>query len=74
MNTGNSKINEPHKFKLSLADIINLKDNNKSIALVNFSIYHKRKNSKSAYKNNKFKITPPTWNDEFNLTDKSYSV
>ena len=27
---------------------------------------------KSAYKNNKFKISDPTWNDEFDLPDGSY--
>ena len=27
----------------------------------------KEKKIKSAYKNNKFKISAPTWNDEFNL-------
>ena len=29
---------------------------------------------KSEYNNNKFKIFAPTWNDEFNLPDRSYSV
>ena len=29
---------------------------------------------KSAYNNNKFKISTPKWNDEFNLPDESYSV
>ena len=32
------------------------------------------KNIKSEYNNNKFKISAPTWNDEFNLPDRSYSV
>ena len=31
-------------------------------------------NIKSAYSNNKFKISAPTWNDEFDLPDGSYSV
>ena len=31
-------------------------------------------NIKSEYSNNKFKIFAPTWNDEFNLPDGSYSV
>ena len=26
------------------------------------------------YKNNKFRISTPTWNDKFELTDGSYSV
>ena len=32
------------------------------------------KNIKSEYNNNKFKIYAPTWNDEFNLPNGSYSV
>ena len=32
------------------------------------------RNIKSEYNNNKFKISVPTWNDEFNLPDGSYSV
>ena len=31
-------------------------------------------NSKTNESNNKFKISAPTWNDEFNLPDGSYSV
>ena len=30
--------------------------------------------TKSSYNNNKFKISAPTWNDEFKLPDGSYSV
>ena len=32
------------------------------------------KTSKSHIKNNKFKISAPTWNEEFELLDGSYSV
>ena len=32
------------------------------------------KNTKKSYKNNKFKISVPTWNEEFELTDESYSI
>ena len=32
------------------------------------------KNIKSAYNNNKFKISDPTWNDEFGLSNGSYSI
>ena len=31
-------------------------------------------NIKSEYNNNKFKVFAPTWNDEFNLPNGSYSV
>ena len=33
-----------------------------------------RKNIKNLYKNNKFKISVPTWNEEFELADGSFSV
>ena len=32
------------------------------------------KNIRSEYNNRKFKISAPTWNDEFNLPDGSYSI
>ena len=75
MNTENSKTNEPHKFRSTLADKRNFKDPKyKNMALANLSIYYTWKNIKSAYKNNKFKISAPTWNDEFDLPNGSYSV
>ena len=46
----------------------------KVIALSNLSIYYTWKNIKSSYNNNKFKISAPAWNDEFELPDGSYSV
>ena len=33
-----------------------------------------QKKIKSANNNNKFKISAPTWNDEFDLPEGSYSV
>ena len=74
INTENSKTNEPYKFRLTIADKLNLKDSNKNMVLANLSIYYKWKKIKSAYKNNKFKISAPSWNDEFRLPDGSYSV
>ena len=74
MNTKNSKTNDPHRFRLSLVDKLNLKDPNKNMALANLSIYYTWKNIKSAYNNNQFKISAPTWNDEFDLSDGSYSI
>ena len=44
------------------------------IALSNPSIYYTWKNIKSSFNNNKFKISLPTWNDEFELPDGLYSV
>ena len=74
MNTGNSKTNEPHRFKLDLTDKLNLKNPNKNMALANLSIYYTWKNIKSEYNNNKFKILAPTWNDTFDLPDGSYFI
>ena len=74
MNTENSKANESHRFKLDLADKLNLKNPKKNMALVNLSIYYTWKNIKSEYNNNKFKISAPTWNDTFDLPDGSYSI
>ena len=74
MNTENSKTNEPHRFKLDLTDKRNLKNPNKNMVLANLSIYYTWKNIKSEYKNNKFKISAPTWNDTFDLPDGSYSI
>ena len=62
MNTKNSKTNEPHRFRLSLADKLNLNKLNKNIALGNLSIYYTWKNIKSAYNihtiNLKFLLQP----------------
>ena len=62
MNTENSKTNEPHRFRLSLADKLNLKNPNKNIAFSNLSIYYVWKNIKSSKNNIKFEIYAPTWN------------
>ena len=74
MNTLNSKANESNKFIYQFTDTLNLKNPNKNMALANLSIYYTWKNIKSEYNNNKFKISAPTWNDEFDLPDGSYSV
>ena len=44
------------------------------MALANLRIYYTWKNIKSAYNNSKFKISAPTWTDEFNLPAGSYSI
>ena len=63
MNTGNSRTNEPHRLRPTLAGKLNLKDRSKHMALVNLSIYYTWKNIKSAYNKNKFKISALTWNE-----------
>ena len=74
MDTENSKTNEPYKFRLSYQINLFLKTKAKNIALGNLIIYYTWKNIKSAYNNNKFKISAPTWNDTFDLPDGSYSI
>ena len=73
-NTENSKTNEPHRFRLSLVDQFNLKNPNENMALDNSSVYYTWKNIKSAYNNNKFIVSAPTWNDTFDLPDGYNSV
>ena len=74
MNSKNSKTGEKHRFVLNLSDRINLKNPQKYIALSNLSIYYTWKNVKKDYNNGKFKIVAPTWNEEFELPDGSYTV
>ena len=59
---------------LKLTDKLDLRRGQKTVALSNLSIYYTWKNVKSSYNNNKFKISAPTWNEEFDLPDGSYSV
>ena len=74
MNTKNSKTSEPHRFRYNLIDKLDLKNPNKNMALANLSIYYTWKNVKSIYNNNKFKISAPTWNETFDLSDGSYNI
>ena len=74
MNSENSRTSEYHVLVLKLADKLDLRRGQKSVALSNLSIYYTWKNIKSSYNNNKFKISAPTWSDEFELTDGSYSI
>ena len=70
----NRKTNEPHKFVLGLSQRLDLRSLNKHAALQNLSIYYTWKNIRKQCRNNKLKIIVPTWNDEFELPDGSYSV
>ena len=74
MNSENSKTSKPHVLILKLTDKLDLRRGGKSIALSNLSIYYTWKNIKSSCNNNKFKISAPTWNDEFELSDGSYFI
>ena len=74
MNSENSKTSKPHVLKLKFTTKLDLRLGEKVIALSNLSIYYTWRNIKSSYNNNKFKISAPTWNSEFELSDGSYSV
>ena len=74
MNSENSKTSKPHVLTLKLTNKLDLRLDNKVIAISNLSIYYTWKNIKDTYNNNKFKISAPTWNEEFELPDGPYSV
>ena len=74
MNSEISYTFKPHVLILKLIDKLDLSRGEKSVAVSNISIYCTWKNVKSSYNNNKFKISAPTWNDEFELPDRSYSI
>ena len=74
MSSGNSKTSNPHRLLLNFSDKINLKRSDKYVALSNLSIYYIWKNIKKSHKGNKFEISAPTWNEEFELPGGSYSV
>ena len=74
MNSENSKTSKPYVLVLKLTNKLDLRIGEKIIALSSLSIYYTWKNIKSSYNNIKFKISAPTWNDEFELPDGSYSV
>ena len=74
MNSENSKTPNPHVLVLKLTNKLDLRMGKKATVLSNLSIYYIWKNIKSSYNNNKFKISAPTWKDEFELPGGSYSV
>ena len=74
MDSENSRSSEYNVLVLKLTDKLDLRRGQKTVALSNLSIYYTWKNIKSSYNNNKFKISAPTWSEEFELPDGSYSV
>ena len=70
INLENGRTLNPHILTLKLVNKLDLRFGEKVIALSNLSIYYTWKNIKSTYNNN-FKISAPTWNDEFELPDGS---
>ena len=74
MNSENSKTSEYRVLMLKLTDKLDLRRVQKTVALSNLSIYYTWKYIKSSYNNSKFKISAPTWSEEFELPDGSYSI
>ena len=74
MNSENRKIPDLHRLSVNLTDKVDWRRKDKYITLPNLSIYYSWKNIKNSYKNNKFKISASTWNEEFELPGRSYSV
>ena len=74
INSKNSKTSDPYRLLLNLTDKINLKRSVKYAALSNRSIHYLWKDIEKSCKNNKFKISAPTWNEEFELPDRLNSV
>ena len=74
MNSENSRTSEYHVLVLKLTDKLDLRRGQKTVAVSNLTIYYTWKNIKSSYNNNKFKISAPTWSEEFELPDGSHSI
>ena len=74
MNSENSKTFKQRILIVKLTNKLDLRIGEKVIASPNLSIYYTWRNEKSSYNNNKFKVSAPTWNDEFELPDESYYV
>ena len=73
MNSENNQTSDPHRLLLSLTDKITERE------MINMLFYQTLAfttpgNIKRSYKDNKFKISAPTLNGEFELLDGSYSV
>ena len=73
MNSKNSKISDPHTLLLNLTDKIELR-RKEIYCFIKLQYLLYIKNIKKSYENNKFKISAPTWNENFELLDGSYSI
>ena len=71
INSKNSGTSDLHRLLLILTDKLNLRKSDKYIALSNLSVYYTWKNIRKSCKDNKFKISAPKWNEEFELPDGS---
>ena len=74
MNSENSKTSKYHVLVIKVTDKLDLRRGQKTVALSNLSICYTWKNLKRSHNNKKFKTSSPTWSEEFELPDGSYSV
>ena len=72
MNTENSETNDQTNLFNNLLTNLILKT--QITKILDWLIQYTWKSIKSVYSNNKFKISAPTWYDEFGLPDASYSI
>ena len=69
MNSEKSKASDPHRLLLNLSDKINLKKVISMFLYQTLVLSILVKIQKKLFKNNKFKTSAPTWNEEFQLLD-----
>ena len=74
LNSRNSKTSDPDRLLVNLTDKTDLRRKDEYIAFSNLSIYYAWKNIKKSYNNNKFKISAPSWNEQYELPNGSYSM
>ena len=77
MNSKNSKTSDPHILLLNLTDKVSLRRKDMYIYIycsVKSWYYYTWNNIKKSYKSNKFEISAPTCNEEFELPDGLYSI
>ena len=74
MNSESSSTSDVHRLRLNLTDNIDLLRGDNRVALSNLSIYYTWNNIKKLYRNNKFKISGTTGDEEFELLDGSFSI
>ena len=65
MNSENNKTFDSHRLILNLSHKTNLKRSNILLFMEKY---------KKSYNNDKFKISAPTWNENFELPEGSYSI
>ena len=73
MNSENSRTSE-FVLVIKLTVKSDLRRGQKSVVLSNFSIYYTWKNMSTSHNDKKFKISDPTWSDEFKLPHGSYLI